>query len=66
LKGKGFPSVNSYEKGDQLIHVNVWTPQQVTPEEKAILENLGDSPNFQPKPDKNEKSFFEKVKEMFS
>jgi molecular chaperone DnaJ len=66
LKGKGFPSVNSYEKGDQLIHVNVWTPQQVSAEEKAILEKLGDSVNFHPKPDKNEKGFFEKVKEMFS
>jgi molecular chaperone DnaJ len=66
LKGKGFPSVNSYEKGDQLIHVNVWTPQQVSAEEKIVLEKLGDSPNFQPKPDKNEKSFFDKVKEMFS
>jgi molecular chaperone DnaJ len=66
LKGKGFPSVNSYEKGDQLIHINVWTPQQVSPEEKAALEKLGNSINFQPKPDKNEKGFFEKVKEMFS
>jgi molecular chaperone DnaJ len=66
LKGKGFPSVNSYEKGDQLIHVNVWTPQQVSAEEKAALEKFGGSPNFQPKPDKNEKSFFDKVKEMFS
>jgi molecular chaperone DnaJ len=66
LKGKGFPSVNSYEKGDQLIHVNVWTPQQVSEEEKAILEKLSTSPNFQPKPDKSEKGFFDKVKEMFS
>jgi len=66
LKGKGFPSVNSYEKGDQLIHINVWTPQQVSPEEKTTLEKLGESPNFQPRPDKNEKSFFDKVKEMFS
>jgi molecular chaperone DnaJ len=66
LKGKGFPSVNSYEKGDQLIHVNVWTPQQVSAEEKTVLEKLSESPNFQPKPDKNEKSFFDKVKEMFS
>jgi molecular chaperone DnaJ len=66
LKGKGFPSVNAYEKGDQLIHVNVWTPQQVSAEEKALLEKLGHSMNFQPKPDKNEKSFFDKVKEMFS
>jgi molecular chaperone DnaJ len=66
LKGKGFPGVNSYEKGDQLIHVNVWTPQHVTPEEKVILEKLNESPNFQPKPDKNERSFFDKVREMFS
>ncbi|HVW63196.1 MAG TPA: molecular chaperone DnaJ [Puia sp.] len=66
LKGKGFPGINSYEKGDQLIHVSVWTPQHVSPEEKAILEKLSDSPNFQPKPDKNERSFFDKVREMFS
>src|SRR5882757_3002433 len=66
LKGKGFPGVNSYERGDQLIHVNVWTPQHVTPEEKVTLEKLSDSPNFQPKPDKNERSFFDKVREMFS
>ncbi|HMI60317.1 MAG TPA: molecular chaperone DnaJ [Puia sp.] len=66
LKGKGFPGVNSYERGDQLIHVNVWTPQHVTPEEKIILEKLNESQNFQPKPDKNERSFFDKVREMFS
>ena len=66
MKGKGFPVVNSYEKGDQIIHVNVWTPQQLSPEEKTMLEKLADSPNFHPKPDKNEKSFFDKVKEMFS
>lgn len=66
LKGKGFPAVNSYERGDQLIHVSVWTPQHVTPEEKAMLEKMNDSPNFQPKPDKNERSFFDKVREMFS
>ncbi len=66
LKGKGFPGVNSYEKGDQLIHVNVWTPQHLTPEEKIILEKLGHSPNFQPKPDKDERGFFDKVREMFT
>jgi molecular chaperone DnaJ len=66
LKGKGFPSVNSYDKGDQIIHVNVWTPQQISTEEKHALEKMAVSPNFQPKPDKNEKSFFDKVKEMFS
>ena len=66
LKGKGFPAVNSYEKGDQLIYVNVWTPQQVTSEEKAMLEKLSHAQNFQPKPEKSDKSFFDKVREMFS
>jgi molecular chaperone DnaJ len=66
LKGKGFPAVNSYEKGDQLIHVNIWTPQHVTSEEKTMLEKMQASPNFQPKPEKGDKSFFDKVREMFS
>jgi molecular chaperone DnaJ len=65
LKGKGFPSINSYERGDQLIHVNVWTPQELSNEEKEMMEKLKDSKNFQPQPEKNEKSFFTKVKEMF-
>jgi molecular chaperone DnaJ len=66
LKGKGFPHVNSYEKGDQLIQVNIWTPQHVSSDEKEVLEKMADSPNFEPKPEKNEKSFFDKVREMFS
>ena len=66
LKGKGFPNVNSYEKGDQLIQVNVWTPQHVTHDEKEALEKMNESKNFIPNPEKNEKSFFDKVREMFS
>jgi len=66
LKGKGFPSINSHEKGDQLIHVNVWTPQHVSTEEKSILEKMQASQNFQPSPDKNDKSFWEKIRETFN
>ena len=66
LKGKGFPAVNSYEKGDQLIHVSVWTPQNLTAEEKTLMEKLGHSPNLKPQPDKNDKGFFDKIKDMFS
>lgn len=66
LKGKGFPSVNSYGKGDQLIHVNVWTPQHVSPEEKDMLEKMQESSNFTPQPEKSDKSFFDKVKDIFS
>ena len=66
LKGKGFPSINSYEKGDQLIHINIWTPQTLSAEEKELMEKLKDAKNFQPQPEKNEKSFYSKMKEMFS
>jgi len=65
LKGKGFPQVNGYEKGDQLIHVNIWTPQHVSAEEKEALEKMQQSTNFEPKPEKSDKSFFDKVREMF-
>ncbi|MEM6722924.1 MAG: molecular chaperone DnaJ [Bacteroidota bacterium] len=66
LKGKGLPSVQSYGKGDQLIHVNVWTPKELTKEEKKILEQLRASENFKPSPSKSDKGFFDKVRDYFS
>ena len=65
LKGKGVPEVNSYQRGDQLIHVNVWTPKALSREERDLLEKLQNSPNFKPNPGKNDKSFFERMKEYF-
>jgi len=65
LKGKGIPEVNSYHRGDQIIHVNIWTPKALSSEERAILEKLRESPNFKPQPGKNDKSFFDKMKEYF-
>jgi molecular chaperone DnaJ len=67
LKGKGFPNVHAhYEKGDQLIQVNVWTPQHLTDEEKKILEKLSHSANLKPNPEKTEKGFFDKLKDLFN
>jgi molecular chaperone DnaJ len=65
LKGKGIPDINGYEKGDQLIYVNVWTPQQLSKEEKETLQKIQDSENFKPNPGKQDKSFFEKMREFF-
>lgn len=66
LKGKGFPEVQGYQRGDQLINVNVWTPQNLSAEEKQALEKFSSSSNFKPNPSKGEKSFFDRVKEAFS
>ena len=63
LKGKGFPDLNGYGTGDQLIIVNVFVPSKLSSEEKDTLIKLQDSKNF--KPDEKEKSFFDKMKDMF-
>ena len=65
LKGKGIKDINGYTKGDQLIHVNVWIPKQLSKEEKQTLEGLRNSENFRPDPGSGEKSFFDKMKEFF-
>jgi len=66
LKGKGFPDVNGYGRGDELINVNIWTPTSVSHEEKEMLEKMRDSENFRPKTEKTEKSFFDKIKDIFN
>ena len=65
LKGKGLPDLNGYGKGDQLIHVSVWTPKKLSDEEKKALLKLKESPNFKPKPNGSESSFFSKMKGIF-
>ena len=66
LKGKGLPSVNAYGRGDLLVNINVWTPQNISKEEKQILEKLAGSESFIPKPQKSDKSFFERMKDYFN
>lgn len=66
LKGKGFPDVNRYGRGDQLVNVNIWTPQHVSQEEKDALSKMENSDNFKPNPAKTEKNFFDKLKDIFA
>lgn len=66
LRGKGIPSINGYGKGDLLVHVNVWTPKTLNKEQREFFEKMSQSEHFVPNPDKGDKSFFEKVKDMFS
>ena len=66
LKGKGLPSVQGYGKGDQLIHLNVWTPKNIGSEERSMLERMREMPSFQPNPKKGEKGFFERMKDYFA
>ncbi|MBP7388993.1 MAG: molecular chaperone DnaJ [Chitinophagales bacterium] len=66
LTGKGLPAVNTYGKGDQLILIHVYTPSNISSDEKTLLEKLRNSENFKPKPgEKHERGFFDKVKDFF-
>jgi molecular chaperone DnaJ len=66
LRGKGIPSINGYGKGDLLVHVNVWTPKTLSKKQKEFFEGMIGDEHFKPKPESSDKSFFEKVKDMFS
>jgi molecular chaperone DnaJ len=68
LRGKGLPSIQGYGQGDQLIHVNIWVPTEVSSEEKKILEKLRDAKNFKPNSRTKEerKSLFDRMKDFFS
>jgi len=70
LRGKGLPTMSGYGygTGDLIVCVNIWTPQNVTKDEKELLEKLRTSPNFKPNPknNKNNKGFFDRIKDYFA
>ena len=65
LRGKGLPSVNSYGTGDLYVKIAVWIPKKLSKDEKAMFESLRNSESLKPNPTKDDKSFFEKLKDLF-
>ncbi len=66
LKNKGVPDIDGYGNGDLLVNVNVWVPKNLNKEQKEFFKKNFDHPNFQPNPGKSEKSFFERIHDLFS
>ncbi|MDD2621711.1 MAG: molecular chaperone DnaJ [Bacteroidales bacterium] len=64
LQGKGITELQSYNKGDLIVNINVYVPKNITKEEKQIIEGLMHAENFQPKLQKRS-SFFNRVKQFF-
>ena len=65
LRNKGIPEVNGYRTGDQMVNVNVWTPQTLSKEETEMIEKMKESENFAPNPTDQDKGFFERMKDYF-
>ena len=66
LRGKGLPTVNGYGgTGDLYVKIAVWIPRKLNKDEKALIESLRDNESFKPNPTKEDKSFFDKLKDLF-
>jgi len=65
IRGKGVPDVNGYGKGDLLVSISVWVPRSLSKEEYKLFEKLKESANFIPNPDKNDKTFFDRMRNLF-
>src|SRR5262245_55308968 len=63
LKGQGFPNLDGYGTGDQLIKVMVETPRKLTPRMRELLEELRSLETENATPARNK--FFEKLKSYF-
>ncbi|HBR10672.1 molecular chaperone DnaJ [Epilithonimonas bovis DSM 19482] len=67
LAGKGLPNIEGYGgKGDMFVHINVWTPQKLTKEQKDFFQNQIDKGEMTAEPTGKEKTFFDKVKDLFN
>ncbi len=68
MRGRGLPELNGSRSGDEMVRIHVWTPQNVTAEERRAIESFRDSESFVPKPDVDghRKSFFSRVKDVFT
>ena len=66
LRGKGLPTVNGYGgTGDMYVKIGVWIPRKLNKDEKAVIESLKDNESFKPNPSKEDKSFFDRIKDLF-
>jgi molecular chaperone DnaJ len=66
LRGRGLPTVNGYGgTGDLYVKIAVWIPKKLEKDDKAVIESLRNKESFKPNPSKEDKSFFDKLKDLF-
>jgi molecular chaperone DnaJ len=60
VKGKGLPRLGQHGAGDLNVRIHVWTPQNLTGEQRRILEDLS---KVEGAPPKEGSSFWSRLKE---
>ncbi len=64
LRGKGIPDPNSGVKGDELINIMVYIPENLTADQKATFEAMRSAPNVKPD-ESTTRRLFSKLKHIF-
>lgn len=65
LRGKGLPRMQSSIKGDLLVNVMVYVPENLNDAEKSAIESLKDSPNVVPT-ESTAKRIFSRLRHIFN
>lgn len=65
LRGKGLPQMNSNVRGDLLVNVMVYVPENLSDGEKAAIESLQGSSNITPT-ESTSKRIFSRLRHIFS
>ncbi|MBX3473550.1 MAG: molecular chaperone DnaJ [Planctomycetes bacterium] len=64
MRGEGFPKLDGYGKGDQLVEIAIEVPSKLTKDQERILREFADTEEKNISPER--KSFLDKVRKMFS
>jgi molecular chaperone DnaJ len=68
LKGLGLPELNGSVRGDQVVRIVVWTPDELTPEQEGLMRKLRaiETPAPAQIRLRTQKGFWSRVKEAFT
>lgn len=65
LRGKGLPEVNGLGRGDIMVVVDITIPDDLTKEERELVEKLADKPHFKQAEGVENQNIFERMKNFF-
>ena len=65
LRGKGIPDVNGYGRGDIMVVVDITIPDDLTREERELVEKLSEKPHFKEAEGVENQNIFERMKNFF-
>ena len=65
LRGKGLPDVNGRGRGDIIVVVDVVIPTELTKEERKLVEELSEQPNFKRTENRDSQDILTRMKNFF-